>query len=224
MYSQAGMTNLTSEDEGLLKECLKAVYVLQIEEGHATPQKLSHKTGFSKLYCSKILSKLEAEGMVRQLNPDDADSQEYLLTEEGRSKFTVVLTGGVFDIIHVGHLATLWDAKALGDVLVVVVARDETVERLKGRKPINKEEDRLKVVQNLKPVDLALLGDKSDPYKIVKRLRPDIIALGYDQIHKEDEIQNHLGSMGLKTKVVRLKAVIPKVKTSLIISKIQNSP
>ena len=205
---------------GILKDYLKAVYALQLELGYATSQKLSGLLGRSEVWCSRVLSRLEAMGLVRRLNQQRGG---YVLTSEGRRMLTVVLTGGVFDIIHVGHLATLREAKKLGNTLVVVVARDETVRRLKGRSPINREENRLEIVRSLKPVDIALLGDEEDPYETVRKVRPDIIALGYDQQHNEDEIRDKLAEMGLHARVVRLGVAVPNAKTSLIISKIQGS-
>jgi len=145
----------------------------------------------------------------------------YVLTEKGRSMLKVVLTGGVFDIIHVGHVSTLEEARKLGDILVTVVARNETVQRLKNRKPVNDEETRLQVVKALKPVDLALLGDPQDAYRIVRKVGPDIIALGYDQKEDEQSLQKALKRMGLRTRVVRLSSYIPGVKTSRIISLIR---
>jgi len=97
------------------------------------------------------------------------------------------------------------------------------VRRLKGRSPINREENRLEIVRSLKPVDIALLGDEEDPYETVRKVRPDIIALGYDQQHNEDEIRDKLAEMGLHARVVRLGVAVPNAKTSLIISKIQGS-
>lgn len=114
-----------------------------------------------------------------------------------------VMASGVFDLVHLGHLYYLMEAKKLGDELVVVVARDNTVRKLK-HEPIMAENLRLEMVKGLKPVDLAVLGYSDDPYRIVIELRPDIIALGYDQAHDPEAIQEELEKRGLKVKVVRL--------------------
>lgn len=114
------------------------------------------------------------------------------------------MASGVFDLVHLGHLYYLMEAKKLGDELVVVVARDETVRRLK-HEPIMAEDIRLEMVRGLKPVDLAVLGYRDDPYRIVEELKPDIIAVGYDQSHDPKKIERELKKRGLKVKVVRLQ-------------------
>jgi rfaE bifunctional protein nucleotidyltransferase chain/domain len=144
-----------------------------------------------------------------------------VLTKKGRREVKVVLTGGVFDIVHIGHLATLQEAKKLGDILTVVVARDKTVEKMKRRKPINEEMARLGIIRSLKPVDFALLGSEKDMFDPVRKIKPDFIVLGYDQEHDEKEIEKRLRKLGMtSTKVIRLKVAIPGLKTSEIISKI----
>lgn len=114
-----------------------------------------------------------------------------------------VLATGVFDILHLGHLYYLTEARKLGDRLVVVVARDETARRLK-RQPIVPEHLRLEMVRGLKPVDEAVLGDRDDFYRVVEEIRPDIIALGHDQRHDPQKIRSELEKRGLKAEVVRL--------------------
>ena len=121
----------------------------------------------------------------------------------GKGRQRVVLATGVFDILHMGHLYYLNEAKKLGDRLVVVVARDETASRLK-RRPIVPEHLRLEMVRGLKPVDEAVLGDRDDFYKVVEMVRPDIIALGHDQAHDPEKIARELEGRGIKAEVVRL--------------------
>jgi FAD synthetase len=121
----------------------------------------------------------------------------------GKGGRRVVLATGVFDILHMGHLYYLTEAKKLGDWLVVVVARDETASRLK-RRPIVPEHLRLEMVRGLKPVDEAVLGDRDDFYKVVEIVRPDMIALGHDQAHDPEKIARELEGRGIKAEVVRL--------------------
>ena len=102
-----------------------------------------------------------------------------------------VMASGVFDIIHLGHLHYLEEARKLGDELYVVIATDNTVRTIK-HEPITNENIRLKIVEALKPVDKAVLGYEDDRYKIVEELKPDIIAIGYDQAHDEKEIRDEL--------------------------------
>jgi FAD synthetase len=113
------------------------------------------------------------------------------------------MASGVFDLIHLGHVHYLEEAKRLGDELVVVVARDSTVRRQK-HEPITPEEFRRHLVESLKPVDKAVLGGEEDVYKVVEELKPDIIALGYDQFHDEERIEKELKDRGLDVKIVRL--------------------
>lgn len=110
---------------------------------------------------------------------------------------------GTFDLLHMGHIYYLKEAKKLGNTLVVVVATDATVRKLK-HEPITPQETRLGLIKELKIVDKAYLGYKDDMYTIVEEIKPDIIALGYDQIHDEKAIQNELRRRKLHAKIVRL--------------------
>lgn len=118
-----------------------------------------------------------------------------------------VLTAGTFDIIHPGHIALLIEAKKIADEegeLVVIIARDSNVVKFKGRKPILREDERLFVVKNLKPVDKVVLGDERDPLKPVIEEKPDIIVLGYDQWAEEEWLRKELEKRGLSTEIIRL--------------------
>lgn len=110
---------------------------------------------------------------------------------------------GVFDLLHPGHLYFLTEAKKLGDELVVVVARDSTARKFK-HEPITPESSRVQLVGALKPVDRALLGHEGDIYAILDEIRPEVVALGFDQIHNETKILEECRRRGLATRVVRL--------------------
>ncbi|MHB8700969.1 MAG: adenylyltransferase/cytidyltransferase family protein [Nitrososphaerales archaeon] len=138
------------------------------------------------------------------------------LTPAGRKEITVVMTGGSFDIIHPGHLETLQKARALGDFLVVSVARDSTFLSNKKRDPLHGEKLRRQLVEALRPVDAAILGSQVDIYEMVKLLEPDVIALGYDQSHNEAGIKEELRSRGLTARVIRLDSSMPEIKSSKI--------
>ena len=114
-----------------------------------------------------------------------------------------VMATGTFDLLHMGHIYFLKEAKKLGDTLCVVVATDVIVRKLK-HEPVNPEETRLNLVQELKVVDEAYLGHEDDMYAIVEEVRPDIIALGYDQIHDENKIKDELKKRKLSAKITRL--------------------
>ena len=114
-----------------------------------------------------------------------------------------VMATGTFDLLHMGHIYYLKEAKKLGDTLVVVVATDSTVRKLK-HEPVTPQEIRLNLIRELKIVDDAYLGHEDDMYTIVEEIRPDVIALGYDQIYDEATIKKELKKRGLAAKVVRL--------------------
>jgi len=202
----------------LEREVLAKVYVAGLVGQPASLAYLSKQLGLPGDLLRQVLDGLARRGLIKPSGGPGGCS--YVLTEEGRSSIKVVMTGGAFDILHVGHLATLEAAKRLGDVLVVVVARDETVKRMKGREPLNSEQDRLKLVSALRPVDLALLGDLEDPMKTVEHVKPDVIALGYDQKHNERQIEAELRARGLKARVIRLDVHVPGVKSSKILARL----
>jgi FAD synthetase len=115
-----------------------------------------------------------------------------------------VLATGTFEILHPGHLLYLEEAKKLGDELFVVVARDSTVEQRK-RTPIIPEEQRLRVVSALKMVDKAILGSEKDMFEPLYSIKPDVIALGYDQAFDEENLERELNKRGFHSKVIRIK-------------------
>ena len=114
-----------------------------------------------------------------------------------------VMATGTFDLLHMGHIFYLREAKKLGDTLVVVIATDATVRKLK-HEPITPQDIRLNLIRELKMVDEAYLGHEDDMYAIVQETKPDIIALGFDQIHDEATITKELKKRKLHSKVVRL--------------------
>jgi len=115
-----------------------------------------------------------------------------------------VMATGTFDILHLGHIYFLKEAKKLGDTLAVVVATDSTVRKLK-HEPVNPEQIRLDLIKELKIVDQAYLGYEKDIYEILKEIKPDIITLGYDQIHDKKTIEKELKKRNINAKVIRLQ-------------------
>jgi len=128
----------------------------------------------------------------------------------------IVLAGGVFDIIHPGHIHTLNAAKALGDVLVVAIATDKTAQKMKKRPPLHNQELRRELVSCLSMVDISMIGHEEDIFETVKEVKPDIIALGYDQIHQEKFISDGCKRISLDVEIVRLQSPIPKLSSSEI--------
>ncbi|MGI0090974.1 MAG: adenylyltransferase/cytidyltransferase family protein [Nitrososphaerales archaeon] len=140
------------------------------------------------------------------------------LTPSGRKEIVAVMAGGAFDIIHPGHIETLEQARALGDALIVSVARDKTFEKNKKRKPLHGEALRQKLVFSLKPVDAAVLGSEEDIIETVVLIQPDVIALGYDQAENEIAILDQISKRGFRNvKLVRLMSSVPGIKTTSIL-------
>ena len=138
------------------------------------------------------------------------------LEELQNSSSKIVLAGGVFDIIHPGHINTLNAAKKLGNVLVVVVATDKTALKMKKRKPLHSAQLRQELVSSLSMVDLCIIGDEEDIFKTVDLVKPQIIALGYDQTHQEKYITEGCRKINLDVTVARLESPKPETSSSLI--------
>ncbi|MCH7966707.1 MAG: FAD synthase [Thaumarchaeota archaeon] len=189
------------------KAILSAIYICQIN-GKSALEIIKKK---SMLSLDAINSKIDKLIKNQLVNKD-----RNTLTEIGRNSLHVVLAGGVFDIIHPGHIYTLNAAKALGDVLVVVVATDNTSEKMKKRRPLHTQEQRQELVNSMVMVDLCLVGQEDDIFKTVNSVRPQIIALGYDQIHQEKFITDGCKKIKLEAKVARLQSPIPESSSSKI--------
>jgi len=123
-------------------------------------------------------------------------------------KRTIVLASGVFDLLHYGHIKFLEEAKKAGGEnaeLVVIVARDSTVEKTKGKPPIMGECQRAALVESLKVVDKAVLGYLSfNIGDVIEKLKPNVIALGYDQDDVMNEVRNYIRTKNLGVKVVKI--------------------
>jgi len=128
----------------------------------------------------------------------------------------IVLAGGVFDIIHPGHIHTLNAAKALGGVLVVAIATDKTAEKMKKRSPLHNQELRRELVSYLSMVDEAIVGHEDDIFQTVKEVKPNIIVLGYDQVHQEKFISDGCKRINLNVEIVRLESPVPHLSSSEI--------
>ncbi|RLF88064.1 FAD synthase [Thermococci archaeon] len=134
-----------------------------------------------------------------------------------------VVVGGVFDILHVGHIHFLKKAKELGDELIVIVAHDETVKERKGREPINSMYERAELLKALKMVDEVVIGEPHHiSFELVKKLKPDVIALGPDQNFDLCVLREELRKHGIEAEVIRIPYAYKTdvAKTSKIIQKI----
>lgn len=132
-----------------------------------------------------------------------------------------VLVFGTFDGLHKGHIDFFKQAKKYGEFLVVVISRDKTVLKVKGHFPDKSEKERKKDVENCYLVDKAVLGSVSNYYQIIKKIKPDVICLGYDQkSFIVDELTRELKKMNIFPKIFRLKPYYPrKFHSSLMLRK-----
>lgn len=150
---------------------------------------------------------------------------EYTMSRRG----VVVLTTGVFDIIHPGHIRFLEEAKRLAGEdgrLLVIVACDSVVKGNKGRSPMFRARDRAFMVSRLKPVDRVYIGRRGDIEKniewFLKRLKPDVIVFGYDQTSIMRRTQRVLKRLGLEIKTVKMRKFF-NTSSSKIIEKIRRA-
>jgi len=207
--------NSTENFQALLKEFLKVAFLLTVEKGDFTIEDYSKALIRTNEESASLLKVLKSIYMVNTIKNDFT---RYLITEGGRRNLRLILTGGVFDILHLGHVKTLEEVAKEGDILLVIVASDETVERSKGRLPLNNQDSRIKLLKQLKIVDIVERGT-SDPTKfmdIVVKYKPDVIALGYDQSLTEEKLQEFLSDKGLEgIEIIRLGSFIPNEKSSL---------
>jgi FAD synthetase len=132
-----------------------------------------------------------------------------------------VIAFGSFDILHKGHEHYLKEAKSYGDFLIVVVARDKSIIKIKGKKPQNDENSRLGEIKKLDFVDEAVLGDEKDFFKSLDSYKPDVICLGYDQkTISIDDLKKGLEKRKLTAKIVRAKPFKENIyKSSLLKNK-----
>jgi len=128
--------------------------------------------------------------------------------KEGKKKRKIVLASGTFDLLHLGHVKYLEEAKRAGGrnaELIVIVARDSTVEKRRGTKPIVPENQRRALVGSIKVVDDAILGyEDFDIEKVIQKIKPDVIALGYDRSDIQQAVRHYVKENRLVIKVVKI--------------------
>ena len=196
--------------EPLDKAILTAIYVSSLEPEMLPLEYLKVRTLISEDQFNVKIKEMIKNGFVE-------NSEPLRLTFLGRGLLKIVLIGGVFDIVHPGHIHTLKDAKTQGDVLVVVVARSSTALKInKQRKIYHAENLRRELVSSIRYVDYAIIGREGTLYDTVEFVKPDIIALGYDQIHTEKEIAVNCAKRGINTQIIRLNTPIPGSKSTQI--------
>ena len=192
------------------KTILANLYSSMLDPSIPPYVRLKARLPISEEFYNSMVSRLVKIGLVEKSDPTK-------LTFIGRDALNVVLVGGVFDLIHPGHIHTLKAAKAEGDVLVVVVARQSTAQKIKKyRKIYHDEKLRRDLVTSLNFVDLALIGKEGTLYDTVEYVKPNVIALGYDQAHSEKDIAENCKKRNLNVQVIRLSTPIPGSKSSKI--------
>lgn len=123
---------------------------------------------------------------------------------------------GTFDILHPGHEFMLSEAKKLGDNLVVLIARDQTVREVKNHPPRHDEKTRAANLEKLMLADKVILGrEGDDKYAVIHEEEPDVIALGYDQIFFIDNLKKIFPNIP----VIRIKSFKPDIYHSSLIEK-----
>ncbi len=196
------------------KRALAAVFSMGIKGEKADAKALAARLGVRLDEAKRGVRELEEGGFVK------TKDGRTILTAKGRKAIRVVFIGGGFEIIHYGHVYTIGKAKELGDALVISVARDSTIRKRKNREPLIGEEDRVKLLSSLREVDAAILGVEGDIYITLEKVKPDIVALGYDQYHLEDEVKKNAAKRGMNVKVVRLDSPYPDIKTSRVLKEL----
>lgn len=137
-----------------------------------------------------------------------------------RQKRTIVTTNGCFDILHVGHLNYLLEAKKSGDVLIVGINTDRSVNKLKGpQRPINNQNDRAMLVSALECVDYTFLFDEDTPVEFLQKIKPDIHVKGGDYTESNLPEADTVLNLGAKLKFIPLTEGKSSTK---VIEKIQN--
>jgi len=192
------------------KAILGSFYLSSLDPSVASLDRLRSRLPLPREIYNEKIQKLVDLGFVEK-------NDKAKLTFLGRDALKVVLVGGVFDLIHPGHIHTLKAAKAQGDVLIVVIARISTAAMIKkDRRIYHDEKLRAELVSSLRLVDLAILGREGTLYETVEHIKPDVIALGYDQAHSEKDIADNCQKRNLTVRVVRLNTPVPGTKSSEI--------
>lgn len=136
-----------------------------------------------------------------------------------------VMIFGTFDILHAGHENMFKQAREFGEYLIAVIARDSTVKKIKGRATINNEKERIKNLKRLNTIDKIILGDENDKYAAIKKFKPNVIALGYDQFAFTYGLKRLIISLNMNTQIQRMKSHKPEIyKSSLIAGRNHEKP
>jgi len=130
-----------------------------------------------------------------------------------------VLLFGTFDVLHPGHEALFKQARRYGAKLTVILARDHTIKKIKKHEPVYGERARKRALEKSGLVDHVVLGSLQDKYRTIKKIKPDVICLGYDQTNFVGALGERIKSFKLKTRIVRLKPFKPNLYKSTILTR-----
>lgn len=141
--------------------------------------------------------------------------------QENKKELNKIMLFGTFDGVHKGHLNLFKQAREIcrNSFLIVSIARDKNVLKIKGKKPFNDEEARKKLVENCGLVDKVILGGSKDYLAHIVKENPDIIALGYDQVAYVKELKEDLKNQNKKIKIVRLKPYQESIYKNSLLNK-----
>lgn len=148
-----------------------------------------------------------------------------LSTKRSASDQKLVMAFGTFDYLHAGHENYLKQAKKLGDELIIIIARDQTVRSVKGQSPVNDENQRLKNLRLTGWADKVILGNLENKHQVILKYQPDVIALGYDQYAFTQTLQRTIIEHNLSAEIIRLTPYFPQIyKSSLLREKLGQTP
>jgi len=131
----------------------------------------------------------------------------------------LVMVFGTFDYLHAGHENLFSQAKKLGDATIAIIARDKTVNNIKGALPDHNEKERLKLLEETGWTDKVILGELKDKSKVIRTYKPDIIALGYDQFAFTYGLEKLIIDLNLNTQIERLAPYRPDMYKSSLLKK-----
>ncbi|WP_369255561.1 D-glycero-beta-D-manno-heptose 1-phosphate adenylyltransferase [Geodermatophilus amargosae] len=158
-----------------------AAAALALAEGAVTGEAVAAAVAFAGRFVAAGGASAWDAPAVREPDVAAGDGIAALLDRVRTAGGTVVATGGCFDLLHAGHVATLRAARGLGDCLVVCINSDDSVRRLKGpSRPLVTAADRARVLEALEFVDAVVVFDEDTPAEVLDRLRPDVWAKGGD--------------------------------------------
>ena len=135
-----------------------------------------------------------------------------------------VMVFGTFDHLHAGHQNLIEQAREHGDQVIALVSRDKTTEIIKSKAPDSNEKKRVKNLEKTGWADNIILGDPNDKYKAIKKIRPDVIALGYDQFVFTQQLHRVIFENKLNTRIVRLEPYYPEIYKSSLMKKREPMP